>query len=220
MKKQVFAELTKRIRESGEIRIESIPDIELYMDQLLTFLNQNTLSTDPDDKAFTKTMINNYTKDRLLIPPKNKKYSRQHILLLIMIYNLKNILSINDIKKLFGPILRDITTPDDDVLPLEEIYNAYLELMETYLDEFSETFTNKLTFINDITTRLEGEDNVHAAKLFLSVLVLVAQANLSKKVAELIIESYFPAVTDGNDTARVAYNINLDAIFGEPPKGS
>lgn len=222
VRKSIFAELTKRIRESDEISIDSIPDMELYMDQLLTFLNcrLESVTLKPDSKAFTKTMVNNYTKDRLLIPPKNKKYTKQHILLLILIYHLKDILSISEIKKLFGPILRDITTPDDDVLPLEEIYNIYLRITKTYLDEFSEMFANKLSFFDEITSHLKEEDNVPAAKLFVSVLILIAQANLSKKIAGLIIESYFPAVATDDESAHVAYNIDLDAIFTQPSKNN
>ena len=189
----LVADLTRRIQEHGQIPVESIPEIELYMDQLLTFLNHRLpiSPTGPNLQSFTKTMINNYTKDRLLIPPKNKKYAQQHILLLILIFNLKGILSISDIKKLFEPILRDITTPDDDLIPLEDIYTTYLDLSAKYLDEFGADFTRKLKFITDKTAHLEGDANTRVAQLFLSVLILVAQANLSKRLAELIIETHF-----------------------------
>ncbi|MCX7779752.1 MAG: DUF1836 domain-containing protein [Negativicutes bacterium] len=220
MEKDILAELSRKIREADEIPLETIPDIELYMDQLLTFLNQRlaTPGSKPDGQIFTRTMINNYTKDRVLIPPKNKKYSKQHILLLILIHNLKGILSISDIKRLFEPILRDISTPDDDLLPLEDIYTAYLDLMENYLAEFSENFSQKLAFINAKVSNLEGDANVGVAKLFLSVLMLTAQASLSKKMAELIIAGFFPATATNEDTARLAYDINLDAVLGQAPK--
>ena len=51
-----------------------------------------------DEKVLTKTMINNYAKGKLFIPIKNKKYSKQHIMLINLIYQLKGALSINDIK--------------------------------------------------------------------------------------------------------------------------
>lgn len=218
MEKAALSELVKRIRESHEIRIETIPDIELYMDQMLTFLNQklDSSSKTQDAPVFTKTMINNYTKDRLLIPPKNKKYSKQHMMLLILIYHLKGILSISDIKQLFAPILQDINTPEDDLLPLEDIYTTYLDLTENYLAEFGENFSNKLSFITNLTSHLEGESN-HVARLFLTVLVLIAQADLSKKVAELIIEGYFNAPETTVDFNRRAYNIDLDSFFGQNP---
>lgn len=221
MEKAALSELVKRIRESHEIRIETIPDIELYMEQMLTFLNQRLDSPGKtaETPIFTKTMINNYTKDRLLIPPKNKKYSKQHMMLLILIYHLKGILSISDIKQLFAPVLQDINTPEDDLIPLEDIYTTYLDLTENYLTEFGENFSNKLSFITNLTSHLEGEAN-HVARLFLTVLVLIAQADLSKKVAELIIEGYFTNPATSAELTRMAYNIDLDSVFGQNPRDS
>ena len=76
-----------------------VPNINLYMDQVTTFMDEQLASTKryPDDKILTKTMINNYTKNNLLPPPVKKKYSREHLLLLVFIYYFKNILSIKDI---------------------------------------------------------------------------------------------------------------------------
>lgn len=219
MEKTILTKLVNQIRDSHEIRPEAIPDIELYMDQLLTFLNQHFDGSREKDvsRAFTKTMINNYTKDHLLIPPKNKKYGKQHIMLLTLIYHLKGILSINEIKALFEPILRDINTPEDDLIPLEDIYNTYLDMTDTYLAEFSENFANKLSSITNLTGHLEGEANL-TARLFLSVLVLIAQADLAKKVAEVIIESYLSAPTSKSEQKHLALDMDLDALFGQVQK--
>ena len=86
---------------------EDIPNIDLYMDQITTFMDSHLHSTarNPgEDKILTKTMINNYAKNDLLPPPVKKKYSKEHVLLLIFIYYYKGILSISDIQKLLGPI--------------------------------------------------------------------------------------------------------------------
>lgn len=219
MEKAILTKLVKQIRDSHEIRPEAIPDIELYMDQLLTFLNQHFDGSREKEvgHAFTKTMINNYTKDHLLIPPKNKKYGRQHIMLLTLIYHLKGILSINEIKALFEPILRDINTPEDDLIPLEDIYNTYLDMTDTYLAEFSENFAKKLSSITNLTGHLEGEANL-TARLFLSVLVLIAQADLAKKVAEVIIESHLASPSSTAEQKHLAFDMDLDALFGQIQK--
>ena len=89
------------------IRPEDIPDIELYMDQVTTFMDSRLRATtrNPgDNKVLTKTMINNYAKNDLLPPPIRKKYSREHVLLLIFIYYFKGVMSINDIQVLLKPI--------------------------------------------------------------------------------------------------------------------
>lgn len=89
------------------ISLEDIPNIDLYMDQVTTFMDsklKNTTRYPSEDKILTKTMINNYAKNDLLPPPVKKKYSKEHMILLIMIYYYKGILSINDIQTLLNPI--------------------------------------------------------------------------------------------------------------------
>ena len=86
---------------------EDIPNIDLYMDQVTTFMDSHLQSAaryPGEDKILTKTMINNYAKSDLLPPPVKKKYSREHVMLLVFIYYYKGILSINDIQTLLKPI--------------------------------------------------------------------------------------------------------------------
>ena len=190
-----FATIQEIIEGLGlneEIQTGDIPELELYMDQVLEFLNSRLkwLKRDPLDKGLTKTMVNNYTKDQLLIPPQNRKYGKDHIMLLTLICQLKSVLSINDIKRLFSPILNDINTPDDDVIPLEEIYIKFLELKRRQLAEFQEMFAEKS---RDIKSELAETETVNqdTAELFLIVLMLVAQASASKRLAEKMIDTFF-----------------------------
>lgn len=70
------------------VRAEDIPDIDLYMDQVTTFMEshlRNSTRNPNEDKILTKTMINNYAKNNLLPPPVKKKYSKEHVLSLIHI---------------------------------------------------------------------------------------------------------------------------------------
>ena len=83
-----------------------IPNIDLYMDQVTTFMDShlNTSKWLGEDKILTKTMINNYAKNNLLPPPVKKRYSKNHLLMLILIYYFKNVISFRDIEQLFSPI--------------------------------------------------------------------------------------------------------------------
>ena len=105
-------ELDKIFDSFPHIHSTDIPGIDLYMDQVTTFLQENLrgLSRDPeDDKFLTKTMINNYVKNKVLIPPVKKKYSREHMMLLIVIYYMKSFLSIGDIRTVITPIMERYT---------------------------------------------------------------------------------------------------------------
>ena len=104
-------DLLNSIRESLDrvkyISPEDIPNIDLYMDQVTTFMDsrlQSSARYPGRDKILTKTMINNYAKNDLLPPPVKKKYSREHVMLLVFIYYYKGFLSISDIQTLLGPI--------------------------------------------------------------------------------------------------------------------
>ena len=122
-------DILKRLDTLSYIRPEEIPGIDLYMDQVTTFMDDHLKNTKryPEDKVLTKTMINNYAKNNLLPAPNKKKYSREHILLLIFIYYFKNILSINDIEELFRPITAGHFALKDGLL-LEDIYKEIFAL--------------------------------------------------------------------------------------------
>ena len=96
-------DLLKEIGDQEEIEIADIPMLDLYMDQVIT-LFENKLEKGKrteKDKLLTKTMINNYVKDKILMPAKNKRYTPEHLIMMALIYHLKQTLSINDIKTLF-----------------------------------------------------------------------------------------------------------------------
>lgn len=112
------------------IRSEDIPDIDLYMDQVTTFMEAHLKSSvrNPlNDKILTKTMINNYAKNDLLPPPVRKKYSKDHVLLLIFIYYYKGILSISDIQELLKPIKEQFFDNRED-FNLSSVYEEVLGL--------------------------------------------------------------------------------------------
>ncbi len=104
--REIIEQVLKMVSATDYIKPEDLPNISLYMDQVTTFMEEQLSETKryPDDKILTKTMINNYAKNKLLPPPDKKRYSREHLLLLIFIYYFKNILSIHDIQTLLGPI--------------------------------------------------------------------------------------------------------------------
>ena len=117
------------------IRPEEIPNIDLYMDQVTTFMDEHFSSTKryTEDKILTKTMINNYTKNNLLPPSVKKKYSREHMLLLILIYYFKNILSIKDIETVLEP-LREKYFSTDSALQLSDIYREVCEMEKSRIE--------------------------------------------------------------------------------------
>ena len=136
--KDMINSILSSISRIDYIKPEDIPNIDLYMDQVTTFMEEQLAATKRygDDKILTKTMINNYAKNKLLPPPEKKRYSKEHVLMLIFIYYFKNILSISDIQTLLGPITdkyfksmteKDMTYIYQEVFSMEQTQIRYLE---------------------------------------------------------------------------------------------
>lgn len=179
------------ISSGKDIKLSDIPDIDLYMDQVTTFIDSKLghLKRDENDKLLTKTMINNYTKSKILFPSKNKKYNRQHIILLILIYYLKQILSINDISALFSPLFNSMDDKENEYI-LDDIYAAFLDLKENDFSLNEETFSHILELIKEKTQGFK-EENRDFSELLLTVIMLIVKANAQKRLAEKIIDEFF-----------------------------
>ena len=147
------------IKHHDDIKPEEIPEYRLYISQLEEFFDKKlgkAAGDEEEKKAISKTMIQNYIKEGLLMPPNGKCYNRGHVILLALIYNLKSILTIKDIKKLLSPIFstesqeenREENEEDDESIKrIEYLYNTYLELKQK--DSYKELLTNKLDAIYD-----------------------------------------------------------------------
>lgn len=104
MDSQLLRELLYANVNTDPLRLEQLPEIDLYMDQVLILLNDalEAGSRHAQEKLLTKTMVQNYTKAKLLQKPKGKKYSRSHVLMLVLIHQLKQTLSMEEIAALFA----------------------------------------------------------------------------------------------------------------------
>ena len=136
----------------------------------------------------TKTMINNYTKNNLLPAPNKKKYSREHILLLIFIYYFKNILSINDIEELFRPITTGHFALKDGLL-LEDIYKEIFSLDSEEMEHLREDVKAKYERAGDTFTdeNLAEEDREYL-RLFALICELSFDVYLKKQMVEQMID--------------------------------
>ncbi|MDD4833985.1 MAG: DUF1836 domain-containing protein [Lutispora sp.] len=187
-----MSNIIEYISSSQDIQLSDIPCIDLYMDQVTTLFDDKLANTkrEVSDKILTKTMINNYTKAKTLLPPKNKKYSKNHIILLSLIYSLKQILSINDIKTLLTPLLNSMTAVKENAgVNLDELYSAYLNIKKEDLDNFAEGFDDMFNHVLEKSSELRIDDNDRTI-LILLVLTLVNQAAFNKRLAEKIIDGF------------------------------
>lgn len=171
------------------IKPEEIPNIDLYMDQVTTFMDDHFSSTKrySDDKILTKTMINNYTKNNLLPPSVKKKYSKEHVLLLILIYYFKNILSIKDIETVLEPIREKYFSGEGEI-SLSDLYQEVCEMEKSRIEPMKasvrEAYDKSLTAFENMP---EGKDR-DDLKLFAFICSLSFDVYLKKMMIEKIID--------------------------------
>lgn len=173
------------------IKLDDIPNIDLYMDQVTTFMERNLKNTtrNPEaDKILTKTMINNYAKNDLLPPPVKKKYSKEHILLLIFIYYYKGILSINDIQTLLKPISDDYFQKGNDI-DLETIYEEVFSLEKAQVDVLKSDILNKFEASRNTFSEAEEEEQ-EFLQLFSFICMLSFDVYVKKLLIEKMVDSF------------------------------
>ena len=179
------------------IRPDDIPDIELYMDQVTTFMDnrlKNAARNPEVDKILTKTMINNYAKNDLLPPPVRKKYSREHMLLLIFIYYFKGILSISDIQTVLKPIT-DRFFAGNEGLKLETIYNEVFSLEREEVEVMKQDVVRKYHKAQETFSDAATEDQ-EFLQTFSFICMLSFAVYVIKMLIEKLIDSCSAKETD------------------------
>ena len=182
-------EIIKKLALTERVEEKDIPEIDLYMDQVIQIFEQKLSNSKrkDSDKVLTKTMINNYAKGKLLLPIKNKKYSKEHIILMSLIYNLKGVLSINDIKLCLDQI---INKSEEDNYPLRELYSCFLDDCSNDENNFIVDVNNKIEKISnkvDENKELDGDFE----KKFLILCSLVNMSNMYRRMSEKLIDEFF-----------------------------
>ncbi len=183
--KSFLANLLERLKSIDYIKTEDIPNIGLYMDQVTTFMDEQleACKRHEADKILTKTMINNYAKNNLLPAPEKKKYSKEHILVLIFIYYFKNILSINDIQSILGPIT-DSYFGVKKGLNMENVYNEVFNLEKTESGKLLKDIGKKYNLAKQTFLDFPEED-----REFLQKFSLICLLSYDVYIKKMIIES-------------------------------
>ena len=175
--------LLETLHLEKNITLEDIPNVDLYVDQVVQLFENtyaDTTRTD-DEKVLTKTMINNYAKGKLFIPIKNKKYSKEHMILISLIYQLKGALSINDIKSSLEHINESLLS--DGSFELNTLYKDYLTLTENNVESFKQDINNRVSEVSEISSLEDPK-----LEKFLLLNSLVNMSNMYRRLAEKLVD--------------------------------
>lgn len=192
-KENLLESILDSIGRINYVHAKDIPNIDLYMDQVTTFMEEQLRTTKryEEDKVLTKTMINNYAKNNLLPPPVKKKYTREHLLVLIFVYYFKNILSIKDIETLLKP-LTDRHFGAADGFDLRMVYDEVCRMEKSRVGRMQED-------IRELYQSAEGafsdasEDEKEYLQLFAFICNLSFDVYVKKQIIEKLIDELPPA---------------------------
>lgn len=176
-----FSTILEKVLSRSDLRSDKIPAIDLYIDQILTLLDQGLEDNkrSDKDKILTKTMINNYSKQKVIKPIKGKKYSKEHIVQMLMVYSMKNTLSIEEIRRIIQPVYQNC---DENCDELCQIYDRFLDLKEAKKEVMAITINHILA---DEHIDLENETD-----RLVMVLCLCALSEFAKSVAQGLVDEY------------------------------
>lgn len=175
----------------GRIDEASFPDMEIYMDQAETFLNRElaVYKNSEKDKVITKTMIGNYVKHNMLPRPANKKYSKDHLILLTLIFYMKGTFQMEEIEKIMKPLIDNYNSEFDDKIDISALYKGILEVhsaeQEALAQSIGSVIKNSKNYLME--TELSDDDML---ELFMLIVNLSMKADAQKFLAHKLLQEY------------------------------
>ena len=179
-----ITDFVENVLDAELLRVENIPKIDLYMEQMISFLEEEIggMLRRSDESVFTKTMVNNYTKFGILPRPDKKKYNRRHMIYLIYIFLLKQTLSIQDVK-LFFSLLDE---GEDGEKELEELYPVFRDMIGEFKSDISEFIGDQREKIKSRLAEKGIESEKVNAMMFISTMAY--EANVYKMICERLLD--------------------------------
>lgn len=193
---RIIESILESLDQMEYIQSSKIPNIDLYMDQVLTFMNGHLANAKryEDDKVLTKTMINNYAKNHLLPAPDKKKYSKEHILILLFIYYFKNILSISDIQTILKPLTEGYFGRSYD-LNIEKIYEEVFQLEDGRIEQLKQAITEDFSRASDTFSAEKFPDIDEDERKFFQTFSFICMLSYDIYIKKQIIENLVDACT-------------------------
>ena len=156
-------DLIEKIITQAELTYDRLPDIDLYMDQVIEYLARQSFSQNENDKI-SSAMINNYIKDGLLPRANDKKYGKDHLAYLIMISRLKQTLSVRETGMLLKAETKDKM--------ISSYYDEFQAIVADTAKVFESTLPDDEEKLSELAIRLAitGYVNKIACEMILSKL--------------------------------------------------
>ncbi|HAT4350758.1 DUF1836 domain-containing protein [Clostridium perfringens] len=181
--------LAEEMSKNSMVSYDDLPKYDLFLSQVIDYLNDKFT----EDK-FTNNIVQNYIKSEVISKPgdgKKRGYTKVHLAQLVLLSYMRPLLKTDEIKKVFALAFNDINDRSDDIISWETAYKMFGEVQEESIKRFLEVPLVDNDKIEEIiqVSDIKEEDR-DCIVTFLTVMTLIAQASVVKKVVQKIVNGY------------------------------
>jgi len=181
--------LAEEMAKSSMISYEDLPQYDLFLSQVIDFLNDTFV-----DENYTNNIVQNYIKSEVISKPEDGKkrgYTKMHLTQMVLLSNMRPVLTTEEIKKVFRLAFNEINDRDDDVITWEAAFKIFAEIQGKSFDFVSNNPIGDVNKLDDIMKSFSlNKKDEERIRIFVLVISLVAQASVIKKLVQRVIREY------------------------------
>ena len=184
--------LLETFKEDSLIPADAFPRMDLYNDQITWFLNEQlkVYGTSDSSAVITKSMVSNCIKHDILPRPEKKRYSRDHSVLLAMIFYLKSTFQINEIRLIMEPFISNYDSTFEEKFDFHKLYEAVFPIIKKEREQSADEIQDAVDSIKQAIWNSGVEDD-DATELLFMMLYLAVRVDSAKFTANKMLEEYY-----------------------------
>ena len=192
MRYEQFAKKTlQQYLQRGLADGESIPDMELYIDQMVNCLNSElALYAKDGEGPITKGMVSNYTKHRMILGPNGKRYSKTHCIFILLVFYLKEALSMDQVERMMRPVLSNYHSDWDEDMDIPSLFRGVIHFAELEGQDLCELLNVRMDSIKRFLAERGSDDDISEITMLITLLIM--RSNAERFLAEKLLDEYFP----------------------------
>lgn len=177
--------------KTGLLLPDEMPEVELYMDQVVSLLNKElAVYKEKEQDVFTKSMVSNYVKHKVLPKPENKKYNKEHMVILNMIFQLKSIFQMDEMKVLFKSFVENHESILEEQYDMEGLYDSLLRNRDKEILQMTNHIHEDIEYVKAVMEEMGTSDD-DAHEIMGVILILAIQSNAYRLMARKLLNEYF-----------------------------
>jgi hypothetical protein len=168
--------------------------MELYIDQMAKCLNQELcLYGDGEKTPITKAIISNYTKHKMIPGPIGKRYTKDHLILMSLVFYLKGCFSMDQIQRLMKPLLENYHSDLDEKIDFSGLYAEIIAFVKKTEEDLPRRLDLQMSDIKKFLGSRDSADD-DTSELLMLITTLVMRSNAERFIAQKLLDEYFEGI--------------------------